>query len=118
MASIDKRETTRGVRYDVRYRDPTGRAREKAFRRRKDAERFARQVEVDKDRGLFVDPTPARTPLGEVATAWLASNPGKRGGSWQRDETVVRRHIVPALGDRPIGSLTPGDVQAVVNRWA
>lgn len=118
MASIDKRETTRGVRYDVRYRDPTGRAREKAFRRRKDAERFARQVEVDKDRGLFVDPALARTPLAEVAAAWLGSNPGKRGGSWQRDEIVVRRHIVPALGDRPIGSLSPGDVQAVVNRWA
>jgi integrase len=30
----------------------------------------------------------------------------------------VRRHIVPALGARPIGSLTPGDVQALVNGWA
>jgi hypothetical protein len=29
------------VRYDLRYRDPTGRAQEKAFRRKKDAERFA-----------------------------------------------------------------------------
>lgn len=118
MASIDKRETSRGVRYDVRYRDPTARAREKAFRRRKDAERFARQVEVDKDRGRFIDPALARTPLAEVAAAWLASNPGKRGGSWQRDEVAVRRHIVPALGDRPIGSLTPRDIQALVNRWA
>ena len=118
MASIDRRETSRGVRYDVRYRDPTGRAREKAFRRKKDAERFARQVEVDKERGLFIDPAQARTPLAEVAAAWLASNPGKRGGSWQRDEVAVRRYIVPALGDRPIGSLTPGDIQSVVNRWS
>lgn len=118
MASIDKRETSRGVRYDVRYRDPSGRPREKAFRRQKDAARFARQVEVDKDRGLFIDPALARTPLADVAAAWLASNPGKRGGSWQRDEVVVRRHIVPVLGDRPVGSLTPGDVQAVVNKWA
>jgi integrase len=118
VASIDKRETSRGVRYDVRYRDPTGRAREKAFRRKKDAERFARQVEVDKDRGLFIDPALARTPLSAVAAAWLGSNPGKRGGSWQRDEVAVRRYIVPDLGDRPIGSLTPSDVQAVVNRWS
>jgi integrase len=118
VASIEKRETSRGVRYDVRYRDPTGRARTKTFRRRSDADRFARQVEVDKDRGLFVDPKAARTPLAEVAEAWLESNPGKRGGSRDRDEQVVTRHIVPALGDRPIGSVTPADVQAAVNRWA
>jgi integrase len=118
MASIERRETTRGVRYDVRYRDPTGRPRTKTFRRRSDADRYARSVEVDKDRGLFVDPKLARTPLGEVAAAWLRSNPGKRGGSQDRDEQVVARHIVPALGDRPVGSLTPADVQATVNRWA
>jgi integrase len=46
------------------------------------------------------------------------SNPGKRGGSWQRDEIVVRRHIVPALGTRPVGSIAPADVQALVNRWS
>jgi integrase len=73
---------------------------------------------VDKDRGLFFDPAMARTPLAEVAAAWLGSNPAKRDGSWQRDEIAIRRHIVPVLGDRPIGSLTPADVQALVNRWS
>jgi integrase len=73
---------------------------------------------VDKDRGLFIDPAMARTPLAEVAAAWLGSNPAKRDGSWQRDEIAIRRHIVPVLGDRPIGSLTPADVQALVNRWS
>jgi len=118
MASIEKRETSRGVRYDVRYRDLTGRQREKAFRRKADAERLARMVEADKDRGLFVDPTLARTPLAKVAAEWLVSNPGKRGGTRDRDEQVVNGHIVPALGERAVGSLTPADVQAVVNAWA
>jgi integrase len=118
MASIERRYTSRGVRYDVRYREPGGRPRVKTWHRKADAVRFARSVEVDKDRGLFVDPARARTPLADVAALWLVSNPGKRGGSWQRDEIVVRRHIVPALGARPVGSLTPGDVQSLVNRWA
>jgi excisionase family DNA binding protein len=118
MASIERRYTSRGVRYDVRYREPGGRPRVKTWHRKADAVRFARSVEVDKDRGLFVDPARARTPLADVAALWLMSNPGKRGGSWQRDEIVVRRHIVPALGARPVGSLTPGDVQSLVNRWA
>jgi hypothetical protein len=118
MASIERRETSRGVRYDVRYREPGGRTRVKTWRRKADAVRFARSVEVDKDRGLFVDPALARTPLADVAAVWLESNPGKRGGSWQRDEIVVRLHIVPVLGARPVGSLTPNDVQSLVNRWA
>jgi integrase len=118
MASIERRYTSRGVRYDVRYREPGGRPRVKTWHRKADAVRFARSVEVDKDRGLFVDSARARTPLADVAALWLVSNPGKRGGSWQRDEIVVRRHIVPALGARPVGSLTPGDVQSLVNRWA
>jgi integrase len=118
VASIEKRETSRGPRYDVRYREPGGKARVKTWRRRADAERFARQIEVDKDRGLFIDPALARTTLAEVAARWLASNPGKRDGSWQRDEIVVRLHIVPDLGSRPVGSLTPADVQDLVNTWA
>jgi hypothetical protein len=48
MASIEKRETSRGVRYDVRYRELGGRQRSKSFRRKGDAERLARTVEVDK----------------------------------------------------------------------
>lgn len=118
MASVEKLETSRGVRYNVRYRDLTGRAREKVFRRSEDAKRFAREVEVNKDRGLFIDPKLLRTPVADVAAAWLDSNPGKRGGSWQRDEIAVRCHIVPALGREAIGSLTPADVQKAVNRWA
>jgi hypothetical protein len=118
MASIEKRETSRGVRYDVRYRELGGRQRSKSFRRKGDAERFARTVEVDKDRGLFVDPKLARTPLAGVAAGWLRSNPGKRGGSLDRDEQVIARHIVPAIGDRAVVSLTPADIQALVNRWS
>ena len=51
MASIERRDTSRGVRYDVRYREPGGRPRVKTWHRKADAVRFARSVEVDKDRG-------------------------------------------------------------------
>jgi len=37
------------VRYDVRYREPGGKPRVKAWRRRADAERFARQVDPGDD---------------------------------------------------------------------
>lgn len=38
---VDSVDTFRGVRYDVRYRDPTGPPRTKTFRRRSDADRYA-----------------------------------------------------------------------------
>ncbi len=47
MSSIGKRNG----KYRVRYRDPDGASRSRTFRRKADAERFAREVEVDKDRG-------------------------------------------------------------------
>ena len=52
MASVERRN---GV-YRVRYRDPVGANRSRTFRRKVDAERYAREVEVEKDRGAWLDP--------------------------------------------------------------
>ena len=62
MASVNRRTTTRGSRYDVRYRTPDGKVRTKTFATRKEADRFANTVEADKHRGAFVDPRLARSP--------------------------------------------------------
>jgi len=61
MASIDRRRDG----YRVRYRDPLGNQRSRQFKRKVDAERFAREVEVDKDRGSWVDPRGGDIPLAE-----------------------------------------------------
>lgn len=34
-----------------------------------------------------------------------------------RDDSALRVHILPALGERPVGSLTPTDIQRCVNDW-
>lgn len=56
MAQILKRDTSRGPRYDVRYRLPTGEVRTKTHRTRKEADRFAAITEADKVRGELIDP--------------------------------------------------------------
>jgi integrase len=118
MASIKKRETTRGGRYDVRYRGPDGQVRTRTFRTRRDAERHSTTVEADKLRGAWIDPRDAATTFGEVATRWLAANPAKRGSSRDRDAGIVRCHALPALGKRRLGSITPADVQTLVHCWS
>ncbi|HXF73105.1 MAG TPA: site-specific integrase [Actinomycetota bacterium] len=105
----------RGVRYRIRYRDPSGRHRSETFRRRKDAEDRLHQLEVALRGGTWRDPRASRTPLAERARAWLAGRHDLRPSTARIYEGVLRRHVLPALGDRPIGSLRPEDVRAFVS---
>lgn len=68
MASIDKR---RGG-YRVRYRDPLSHQRSRTFSRKADADRFAREIEVDKDRGVWIDPRGADMPLAEWVDTFMS----------------------------------------------
>lgn len=116
--SIEARKTSGRVRYDVRLRDPAGKPYKRTFRTKREAEIFEARELADRSRGAWVDPRKADTTFGEVATYWLGSNPGKRPSGLARDESIVRVHLLPALEDRPIGAVTPRDVQGFVLAWS
>ena len=67
MASIEKRSGG----YRVRYRDPGDHNRSRTFRRKVDAERFAREVEVDMDRGQWIDPRGADVALEQWVETFM-----------------------------------------------
>ena len=67
MASIEKRFG--GCR--MNYRDPLGRQKSKSFVTKDDARRFSREIEVDKTRGAWLDPTGADIQLAEWAETFL-----------------------------------------------
>src|SRR4051812_10552631 len=115
---IAKRTTATGTRYDVRFRAPDGKERSKSFRTRKEAGEFERSQRTDLARGVWIDPRQSRTAFAEVAAKWLESNPAKRSSTWARDETILRVHLNPRLGDARIAAITPGDVQRLVNEWS
>lgn len=117
--SIQIRRTASGERrYDVRLRDSTGHEYSRTFRTRKDAERFENTELADRARGNWIDPRRASARFAEVAGEWMVSQPGKKGSSIARDQSIIDNHLVPALGDTPIGQLTPADVQRLVRVWA
>jgi integrase len=116
--SIHVRQTNSGIRYDVKLRDPSGRMYQRTFRRRREAEAYQARELADRSRGAWVDPRGSAIPFGELAKLWLAGNPAKRPGALARDETIVRVHVEPALGHRPVGTITPRDVQSLVNEWS
>ena len=65
MASIRKKTTSTGeTRYEVRVRI-NGRWTSKTFRRSRDANDWANQTEVDKSRGLAIDPAAGRVTVAE-----------------------------------------------------
>ena len=81
-----------------------------------------RAVELEHERALGHDPAAAleterQTPrLGEfVAGRYLPHITGNKR-SWRSDETLLRLHILPALGQRPINGITPSEVQALMHR--
>ncbi|CAN5514840.1 hypothetical protein BH20ACT21_BH20ACT21_25300 [soil metagenome] len=104
-------------RYQVRYWGADGKQHSRSFKRLTDAKRFKSEVDVDKQRGQWLDPSGARVPFDEWAWTHLASR--HRLGEAKRSnvESVMRCHIVggSGFGATPLGRITPLDVQDWVN---
>jgi integrase len=116
MAQVTKRGTATGeTRYDVRTRID-GRVVTKTFKRRKDADDYAATIEADKLRGVVIDPRVGRLTVAELAASWLESNPAKRPDTLATDEYHLRVHVLPAIGMRPISSVTPAHLQSLVRQ--
>ena len=97
----------RGNRYRVRYLDPDGRERSQSFPdgQKRRADKFARDISSDVDRGTYTDPAAGSITLRKYALeTWL---PAQTFGPSTREtvERQLRLHILPDLGDaRGLGS--------------
>lgn len=106
MASIERRTTAVGeIRWDVRYRAPDRRHRTKTFRRKLDAQRFAHSVETDITRGEWLDPSLGRELFTEWADRWLSTTTHLKPKTRESYESILRRHLVPAFGQLPVGRI-------------
>ena len=91
MASIDKHNG----HYRVRYRDPLGRPRSRTFRRKVDADRIRREVEVDMDRRTWVDPRKSEMPLQVWSEAFLAGSLSLAPPSLQTYRRDLKLYVLP-----------------------
>lgn len=113
MASIEKRTIANGdVRYDVRLRID-GRVVTRTFRRRKDADAWVATTTADKLRGVVVDPRRARITLREYADEWMGQRSDLAERTFELYRWLLDTKVLPALGDRQLGRLTPG----VIRSW-
>lgn len=103
----------KGDRWRARYFDPNGHDRARAFARKIDAEKFLAGIESDKSRGLYVDPAAGRITLAQYAKTWQAAQVHRRTTEAAFD-SHLRNHIVPLLGQRPMGAITRSEIQGWV----
>lgn len=120
MASIERRTRSGQVRWYARYRDPSGKQRVRVFDRKVDAERFLTTTEASKLTGAYVDPKQAARTFRDFAEQhWSAySHALAEDTTRPRKRTSLDRHILPVLGDVPVGAIKPSTMAAAVATWS
>ena len=112
MASIARRPD--GT-YRPRFRDATGKEHARHFKRKVDAQRWLDEMTAAMVTGQYVDPAAGRMTFREYAERWRATQV-HRPTTAAHVETMLRRHVYPALGDKRLGSVLPSDVQSLVKQ--
>lgn len=110
MSSISRR--TDG-KYRGRYRDPSGREHARHFARKVDAQRWLDEATASIVTGQYVDPKAGRETFKQYAERWRAVQV-HRPATKSHVERMLRLHVYPVLGDWPLASILPSDVQAWV----
>lgn len=118
MAWIENHRRSGVLKYRVRWRTPDGRDRSKVFSLKREAERFRATIEVAKSEGRYVDPAAGRILLRDYAEHWRQNQVQHRPATRARVESNLRKHLYPALGNRPLSSILRSDVQAWVTGMA
>jgi hypothetical protein len=113
MAYVERRGPGR---WRARYRGPDGRERNRTFERRHDAERWLADVQDQIRWRKWLDPARSAVRLEVWAEQWLPSRSDLRPSSQARLESVVRQHVLPAFGKRPLDTIQNSEVRAWVGR--
>ena len=110
MASVQKRPDGK---WRARYRDDAGKEHSRHFGRKVDATKWLDEVTASVVTGQYVDPKAGSITFKTYAEHWRSIQV-HRDSSRAHVETMLRRHAYPTLGDRPLSSILPSDVQALV----
>jgi integrase len=101
----------------VRYRTAGGRSsrqRERSFGDDlREAEDFALKIEHDKRARTFVDPKAGQALFRAAAQTWLDQHLGA-DSSIATYQSVLRAHIDPAIGGKPISAIRREDIKALI----
>lgn len=104
----------RGTRWQARYQGPDGRTRSapNTLETKRSAEQWLTLMESRILKGEWQPPEPSKVLLGRYASNWITDR-RLEPRSRELYEMLLRLHIRPRLGDRPLDRITP----QVVRSW-
>lgn len=114
MGSVAKIGRGKSARWEARWRTPEGKSRSKRFARERDACAHLAAVGGAIVSGAYVDAAAGKVTFREYAEDWRGRQVQHRATSKAHVETMLRRHAYPFLGERPLGAITPDEVQGWV----
>lgn len=112
MSSIRKRPD--GV-YRARYRDEAGKEHARHFAKKADAQTWLNEVTASIVTGQYVAPTAGKITFKEYAEHWRTIQ-AHRPSTADQVKRHFALHVYPTLGDRPLKTILPSDVKALVAR--
>ncbi|MFG1877061.1 tyrosine recombinase XerC [Sphaerisporangium sp. NPDC049003] len=102
-------------RFQIRYPGPDGRIRtgESTYATERGADKALSLVEAKLITGDWTDPQRSKVKLGEYAEKWIRERTSLRPRTVEIYRGLLRRYIVPHLGNVPLGKIET----AVVREW-
>ncbi len=99
----------RGKRWLAVWLDPNDEERSKAFTTKVAASKYGAQMETDRERGEYVDPSAGKVRLEEIGPRWLKSRSVDPSSQIQY-ESKWRLHVQPIFGGRQVKSIRPSEI--------
>lgn len=116
--SIHKRTGKRGDGWQVKFPRGNGRRGSKTFRTKKEAERFDAQIRLDDGQLKVLTNKQRKVSFGEYAQMWQCSKDEEHlPRTIQRRNLILKKHVLPDLGDLPIRSIRPKNLRDLVTKW-
>lgn len=112
--SIERREGSAGIRWRVRLHSGGRVVADRTFTTKRAAEVWERQQKEALHGGGFVSPQQTRTPVSEVAAAFLLARSGQVAPHTLRTDRDNIAALPPKFLARPIGSVSEADVLAML----
>lgn len=117
MASVKPRVTKSGERrWVVRYRDPTGRSRERWFATKTEAVRHGTAEEAKVHEGRWLDPSRGRITLEEWIKEWRGTLVALKPKTRDTYESLLTSRILPAVGHMRLHAIKPSAVKTWMAR--
>lgn len=106
----------RGDRYVARWRTAQGIQRQKSFPRKRDAQQYLAAITNQLVEGRSGDPAPGRIRFEAWVDEWRRAPGFVRETTLERDESMIRTHVLPAFGRYRLCEIRREDVKAWVEQ--